>query len=90
MLTPDLTSQAERFISGLQTKEAAQIVKKIQYLCSEPFPTQSVKLEGFDFYRAKCGDYRIVYAVEGELLVVKLVESRHDDEVYKILKKLYG
>jgi hypothetical protein len=47
-------------------------------------------LAEFPFYRAKAGDYRIVFEIEGETLIIIMVDLRRDDEIYKALKRLYG
>jgi len=35
-----------------------------------------------------CGEYRIIYYVDGEVLRVPLIGKRNDDEVYKRLQRL--
>jgi mRNA interferase RelE/StbE len=48
------------------------------------------KLKGIeDHYRIRVGDYRIVYAVEGRLLMVVVVTVGHRKDVYEKLSKKY-
>ncbi len=48
------------------------------------------KLKGIeDYYRIRVGDYRIVYAVERERLLVIVVTVGHRKDVYEKLSKKY-
>jgi mRNA interferase RelE/StbE len=43
----------------------------------------AVKLSGHDAYRVRVGDYRIIYAVLDDRLVVLIVEVGHRRQVYR-------
>jgi len=90
MLNLDLSKQAAAFIDALPQKQQRQLWKRLDGLCADPYPTQSQKLKGYDFYRLKAGSFRVVYDVTGETLGVVLIELRNDDEVYKELKRRFG
>ena len=34
-------------------------------------------------YRLRCGDYRIVYAIDGKVLVITVIKIAHRKEVYR-------
>ncbi len=51
-------------------------------------PADSKALQGYPFWRADVGEYRIVYRVEENCLKVALVDKRNDDEVYKKLSRM--
>ena len=87
MLTPDLTIHAAAFIEGLDAKRAAQIWKKIAQLCDHPTSGDTKRLEGSVYSRTRCGDYRIVFKIDGDTLTVVLVGDRGD--VYRLLDRLY-
>ena len=43
-----------------------------------------VKLKGYDNeYRIRIGDYRLVYEIQDEQLIVLLVQCKHRRDVYK-------
>jgi mRNA interferase RelE/StbE len=63
--------------------ERRRIVRRIQNLADEPRPPGCEKLSGEDKYRVRQGNYRIVYAVEDEKLVVYVVKVGHRREVYR-------
>jgi mRNA interferase RelE/StbE len=55
----------------------------IQALADEPRPPASGKLSGRDEYRVRVGDYRIVYAVDDEQMLVEVLRVAHRREVYR-------
>ncbi len=88
MLALDLTHQAKDFLDQLDPKKFRQVVKKILSLMENPKSADSKPLQGYPFWRADIGEYRIIYRVEGNSLKVALVDRRNDDEVYKKLSRL--
>lgn len=88
MLKPDIYLEAQEFIDGLDKKRAAQLANAIDRLCANPHPGKCRKLKGLGgYFRVRAGDYRIIYEVDGESLNVVLVDTRHDDEVYRALER---
>ncbi|MEK6577686.1 MAG: type II toxin-antitoxin system RelE/ParE family toxin [Bdellovibrionota bacterium] len=89
MLKIDLSKRALKFLSKLPPKQARQLATKILELRTNPEPPDSSKLKGYDNYRrADFGEYRIVYFVQEDVLMIYLVGKRNDDEIYKQLKRL--
>ncbi|MDD5319033.1 MAG: type II toxin-antitoxin system RelE/ParE family toxin [Methylococcales bacterium] len=65
-----------------------QVVKKltrvIEELADNPHPAGHKKLIGSDHtYRIRCGDYRIVYSVFDDCLIIHIVKIGHRKDVYK-------
>jgi mRNA interferase RelE/StbE len=53
-------------------------------LVIEPRPNKVKKLQGDDdLYRIRVGDYRIVYEIKDDVLLVTLIRIKHRSEVYK-------
>ena len=88
MLSLDLTHQAKGFLDQLDPKRFRQVVKKIFALMENSKAPDSKPLQGYPFWRADIGEYRIIYRVEENCLKVALVDKRNDDEVYKKLSRL--
>jgi len=62
----------------------SSIVERIQSLATNPFPAQSTKLRGsIDLYRLRFTNYRIIYQVDGDKLVVLVIKVGHRKEVYR-------
>jgi mRNA interferase RelE/StbE len=61
-----------------------RIVVAIEALKNNPFPHGSRKLAGGrSSYRIREGDYRVVYTVAAELLVIEIIRVGHRKNVYK-------
>jgi mRNA interferase RelE/StbE len=66
-------------------KDRQRIVKRIEQLGDEPRPAGCQKLSGHDRYRIRQGQYRIVYGVEDDKLIVYVVKVGHRKDVYRAL-----
>ena len=63
--------------------KALSIVKE---LTSNPHPNASKKLSGADnTYRIRFGDYRIVYNVMDQVLIIEVIRIGHRKDVYRNL-----
>ncbi|MDZ8264171.1 type II toxin-antitoxin system RelE/ParE family toxin [Nostoc sp. ChiQUE01b] len=72
--------QLKKIPSELQ--ERIQI--KIDDLATEPRPNGVKKLKGKEnAYRIRVGDYRVIYDIFDDLLVVNVVEVGHRKNIYK-------
>lgn len=89
MLKIDISKRSQKFLAKLPPKQARQLTTKILELRTNPEPADSTKLKGYDHYRrTDFGEYRIVYFVHGDVLMIYIVGKRNDDEIYKQLKRL--
>jgi mRNA interferase RelE/StbE len=62
----------------------ARIASAIDALAGDPRPSGVTKLRGPEgFYRIRVGDYRVVYAIEDDVLLVLVVRVGHRREVYR-------
>lgn len=76
---------ARRNLEKMDHPIRRRIVRSIEKLAIHPRPS-GIKTwtEGSDrLYRVRVGDYRIVYAVRDEVLLVLIVRIRHRREVYR-------
>ena len=88
MLKLDISKKAADFVSDLPPKQFRQIIKKVLALMSDPEPTDSKLLTGSSFMRADIGEYRIIYRLDKDTLIISLIGKRNDGEVYRDLKRL--
>lgn len=90
MLRIDLSRQAAAFLSDLPPKIARQVAEKITALGADPHRVPSEVLRGYEpWRRAKSGEYRIIYTIDGQTLRVMLIGKRNDDDIYKALKRAW-
>ncbi len=65
-------------------KERQRIVDRIVDLAANPRPEGAEKLSGTrDKYRIRQGDYRILYEIVDDVLVVYVVRIGHRRDVYR-------
>jgi len=76
-------SAAKELRAITNKRDRQRIVKRIQGLENDPRPRGSQKLSGRERYRIRQGQYRIVYAIENEELVVYVVKIGHRKDVYR-------
>jgi mRNA interferase RelE/StbE len=89
MLKIDLSRQAADFLSELQAKQAKQIITRLDALAVDPSSVPSALIKGGKGERrAKAGEFRIVYEISGENLIVWLIDRRNDDRIYRKLRRL--
>ena len=88
MLSLYLENRAKRFLSKLPPKHFDQVSRKIATLRENPFPPDTKRLKGMDWYRVDIGEYRIVYNVRNNMLDIPLIGKRNDNDVYKRLERM--
>lgn len=77
-----------RYLKDLEkipNKDRTQIRSDILFLADDPRPKNCKKLKGFkeDTYRIRCGNYRVVYSIRDDILLVLIVEVGHRKDVYR-------
>lgn len=89
MLKLQISKKVQKFLSNLPSKQQTQIVLKIKDLRQSGHGVDSAHLKGTSWYRVDVGEYRIIYNIEDDdLLIIPLVGKRNDAEVYKKFRRL--
>ncbi|MBI2810113.1 MAG: type II toxin-antitoxin system RelE/ParE family toxin [Candidatus Melainabacteria bacterium] len=81
-----IVESAEKSLSKVPKKDREVIVEKIESLGSDPRPLGYIKLKGASkniLYRIRHGDYRIVYTVKDDVLIVLVLEIGNRKEIYR-------
>lgn len=79
-----LKPSAAKELRGLPLGILKRIDSTLLALQEDPRPPGVVKLGSLDdLYRIRVGDYRIVYRVEDQRLVILVVRIRHRREAYR-------
>lgn len=80
----EFSRQADRQFRNLPLQIQQRLKPRIDSLATTPRPHGAEKLSGADqLYRIRVGDYRIVFAVEDDRLLVLVVKVGHRREVYR-------
>jgi mRNA interferase RelE/StbE len=88
----ELTPAVEKTLSKLAKKNRPLLNKVDQSLLAlveNPTPTGCKQLVGQvpNLYRLRIGDYRIIYKVENDVLVILVVHIGHRKDVYRYLHR---
>lgn len=67
----------------------ARIARRIDNLATDPRPQGCEKITGSDdLYRIRVGDYRVVYQVRDERLLILVILIGHRRDIYRYLSRL--
>ncbi len=78
--SPDVDKQ----LAKLDGSSRERIAQKIDALAENPRPPGCKKLKGDDnLWRVRAGDYRIVFSIHDDLLLVLVIRVAHRREVYR-------
>lgn len=77
------TKSAQKELSRIPEKDQFRIISRIQELSRDPRPAKSKKLTNEEKYRVRQGNYRILYQIKDEELIIVLVKIRHRKEAYE-------
>jgi len=74
---------ARKELESLPRTAVEKILSTIEKLSFDPFPSGCKKLKGEkDLWRIRVGDYRIIYSVYIDTLIIDVIRVRHRKEVY--------
>jgi mRNA interferase RelE/StbE len=80
----EFVKQAAKQLKSLSTEEQQRIKIKIDALADVPRPDGVVKLAGEDnLYRIRVGNYRIIYSIQDNQLLVLVLKIGHRRDVYQ-------
>jgi len=74
---------AVKELEAVPARDRQRIARRIQGLSDDPRPPGAEKLSGLERYRLRQGNYRIIYAIEDDRLVVLVVRIGHRRDVYR-------
>ncbi len=77
-----LSSAAERQLEKLDPSISRRLTDAMAKLAAQPRPSGCKKLTGIDAWRIRVGDYRVVYQIRDERLLVLVIRIGHRREVY--------
>ncbi len=79
----EIKKSAVKEIERLPQKDLQAVLDKITSLMENPRPHNCKKLSGQEKYRVRCGDYRILYSIEDDILTVYIVKVGPRKDVYR-------
>lgn len=70
-------------LRGIPKSDIQRILARIETLRDDPRPPASEKLSGDEKYRIRQGDYRILYGIDDNTVIVEIVKVGHRRDVYR-------
>lgn len=70
-----------KHLSKLEKSIADRIIKKTDSILDDPF-SYIERLTGFNLYKLRVGDYRVVMSIDRGNLVILVVEVGHRKNIY--------
>ena len=82
--TIEISTSAAKAVDKLEKANRLRVVGAIELLSVDPRPPGAKMLRGGEQgrWRVRVGDYRIVYAIEDDRLLVLVLRVAHRREVY--------
>lgn len=74
---------AQKQIAKLDKKIIPIVKEAIAGLAFNPRPHGYKKLKGEEAYRIRVGDYRVIYEIEDDKIIVTVVSIGHRKDIYK-------
>lgn len=78
-----IKKSATKEIEKIEAKDRSRIIEKIRSLATDPHQLGSKKLSGQEKYRIRQGNYRILYQITDDQLIVTVVKIGHRKDVYR-------
>jgi len=74
---------AQKQIMKLDRKVIPVIKMAISDLANNPRPPGHIKLNGEEAYRIRVGNYRVIYEINDDAIIVTIISVEHRKDVYK-------
>ena len=78
-----ILKSADKTLKNVVQKDRIKIVEHISQLADSPRPSGCKKLKGTEFYRIRIGDYRVIYKIEDDILLILVIRIGHRKDIYK-------
>ncbi len=77
---------AAKSLKKIPKADRVRIVEKIDSFAENLLNTELTKMKGNNpFHRVRVGDYRIVYEIQDDVLVILIVKIGHRKDIYRNL-----
>jgi mRNA interferase RelE/StbE len=83
MYSIDFSKKAQKKLDKLSDVIANPILSAIGNLSNNPRPQGCKKLKGRKGYRIRVGDYRVIYEIFDDILLIDVIDLGHRKEIYE-------
>lgn len=75
------TDTALKQLKKLDIQVVKRIINKVETITKDPFSFVE-KLKGFDLYKLRIGDYRVIMGIESDKMIIFVLEAGHRSIIY--------
>ncbi len=83
MYKVELRRNAKKSLDRFQDQERHRIIAALLRLEQEPRPKGLEKIKGTELWRIREGDYRLVYHIDDEEKIIRVVRIGHRRDIYR-------
>lgn len=84
--TVELKKSAAKMLRKLPKSAQERIINRLSEIENSLPPLEETKLKGNNlFHKIRVGDYRIVYEIQNDVLIILVIKIGHRKDVYKRL-----
>lgn len=77
---------AAKSLKKIPKSDRKRIIEKIDELSESPLDPKTTKLKGDNpFHKVRIGDYRIVYEIQDDVLLILILKVGHRKDIYRNL-----
>lgn len=79
----EFAKRVRKDFKGLPRDDANRILNKIESLSHNPRPPESKKLTNDESHRIRIGNYRVIYDIKDDVLIVLVLKVGNRKHVYR-------
>jgi len=79
----EFKKSATKELKALPNKGIKRILQSVDKLIEDPRPFNSKKLSATERYRIRVGDYRILYEIKDQILIIYIIKIAHRKDLYR-------
>ena len=77
-------TSAKKELKKLEPSVIEKIITAVEKLLETPYPQGVRKIQGAEHtYRIRIGDYRVIYSIYANVLLIEIIKIGHRKEVYR-------
>lgn len=82
----EFTKSAAKALRELPRKDQERVARKIDQIAETTPPKAETKMKGENpFHRVRVGNYRIIYEIQDDILLILILKIGHRRDVYRRL-----
>jgi mRNA interferase RelE/StbE len=78
-----IEKSAQKNLAKIPSSDRTKIIKAIYRLKNTPHPVGSKKLSGREAWRIRIGNYRVIYEINDDQLIILILKVGHRQSAYK-------